>query len=101
MRIKKFEYVDNYKLRILFSDGKTKLVDLEDKVKRAKGIFSPLKKVDYFKKVSLDECHLSICWPNGADICPDVLYTMGIEEDQIKLKSVKNIPLRKKRKQKI
>lgn len=77
MRVEKVEYVDGYKLKILFSDKKTKIIDLENKVKNAKGIFAPLKALEYFKKVALDDSHLSICWPNGADICPDVLYNMG------------------------
>jgi len=42
-------------------------------------MFKPLQDLDLFKKVALDDCHLSICWPNGADICPDVLYEMGTD----------------------
>jgi hypothetical protein len=88
MRVLKVEYVNDYRLNILFSDKKTKIVDLEEKIKHAKGIFLPLKKLDYFKKVTIDDCHLSICWPNGADICPDVLYNIG-----------KNLKIEKKPKQ--
>ena len=79
MRIKKVKYICDYKLKILFSDNKTKIVDFEDKLKKAKGIFLPLKKQEYFSQVALDDCQLSICWPNGADICPDLLYEMGEE----------------------
>jgi len=39
----------------------------------------PLKKIDYFKKVRVDDCQYTICWPNGADFCPDVLYEVGKE----------------------
>jgi hypothetical protein len=79
MRIKKVEYVDGYKLKLLFSDKKSKIVDIEPIIKKSKGLFHPLKDIEYFKKVSLDDVQypLSICWPNGADICPDVLYEMG------------------------
>jgi len=77
MRIIKVDYISEYKLKIQFSDRKIKIVDLEEMVEKSKGIFLPLKKLDYFKKVALDDCKLSICWPNGADICPDVLYNMG------------------------
>lgn len=102
MKVEKVEYVDGYKLKILFSDKKTKIVDLENKVKNAKGIFAPLKALEYFKKVALDDCHLSICWPNGADICPDVLYDMGKVVKKTKkatTSSNKNTRLRGKRKQ--
>ena len=77
MRVIKAQYVSGYKLKLTFSDKKTKIVDLEDKIKHATGIFLPLKDLDYFKQVAVDDCQLSICWPNGADICPDTLYNMG------------------------
>jgi|SRR3989344_7185383 len=97
MRVVKVEYAGEYKLKILFSNKKTKLVNLEDKVKNAKGIFLPLKDLDYFKKVALDDCHLSICWPNGADICPDVLYSMG-EDVAIEKREKRTKKLRHRRK---
>ncbi|MDE3046031.1 MAG: DUF2442 domain-containing protein [Verrucomicrobiota bacterium] len=76
MRIIKVEYVSGYKLKLTFSDKTIKIVDLEEKVKHGKRIFLPLKDLDYFKQVAVDDCQLSICWPNGADICPDTLYQM-------------------------
>lgn len=77
MRVLSVEYSKDYILKIKFSDKTIKLVDLKEKVAQAKGIFLPLKDQEYFKQVSVDDCCASICWPNGADICPDVLYAMG------------------------
>lgn len=77
MRVLSVKYLEDYKLEIEFSNGTTKTVDFEEKLQSAKGIFLPLKKLEYFKQVSVDDCCASICWPNGADICPDVLYAMG------------------------
>jgi hypothetical protein len=79
MRVKAVEYIEGYKLKLIFSDKTVKIVDLQNMIKKSRGIFLPLKDVEYFKKVTLDNCQLSICWPNGADICPDVLYAMGKE----------------------
>lgn len=81
MRIKKVEYVNGYKLKLLFSDKKIKIVDIEPIINNSKGLFHPLKDVEYFKKVFLDDSQypLSICWPNGEDLCPDVLYAMGTD----------------------
>ena len=79
MRVKKVEYINDFRLKISFSDHKTKIVDLEETLKDLRGIFLPLKNIEYFKKVTLDECQLGICWPNGADFCPDVLYALGKE----------------------
>jgi hypothetical protein len=82
MRITEVEYIKDYKLKLVFSDEMVKIVDLENMIKRSAGIFSPLKNLDYFKQVALDDCRLSICWPNGADICPDVLYELGKTKKQ-------------------
>ena len=73
--IKKVEYLDGYKLKLLFDDGKIKVVDFEDRLKDAKNMFLPLKEIDYFQKVESDGT--TIVWPNGLDLCPDVLYESG------------------------
>jgi hypothetical protein len=81
MRVKKVQYLDGYRLKLLFSDKKTKIIDLSNLVKKGGFYFEPLRDIEFFKKVSLDDekYPLSICWPNDADICPDVLYEMGVE----------------------
>ncbi|MBS0626351.1 MAG: DUF2442 domain-containing protein [Verrucomicrobia bacterium] len=76
MRIIQVEYITEYKLKLTFDNKETKIVDLSEKIKNAKDVFLPLKDLDFFKKVAVDDCQLSIFWPNGADICPDVLYEM-------------------------
>jgi hypothetical protein len=96
MRVKKVEYVDGYRLKILFSDRKTKIVDLSNLVKEGGFYFTPLRDIEFFKKVSLDDEKnpYSIMWPNDADICPDVLYKIGKNLE----KSPKKTPIRKKEK---
>lgn len=97
MRVKKVEYFNDYKLKLLFSDKKTKIVDIEPIINKSKGLFHPLKNIEYFKRVSLDdkEYPMSICWPNGADICPDYLYEMG-KDIQEKEKPLSKKPQSKK-----
>jgi hypothetical protein len=73
-RVKKVEYIDGYRLKIQFTNGKTKIVDLEGRLKNAKNLFLELKDLEYFKKVECDG--YSICWPNGIDYCPDLLYIL-------------------------
>ena len=77
MRIVRVEYLEDYKLKLTFGNKEVRVADLAEKIKHAKGIFLPLKDLEYFKKVEVDSCQLSIFWPNGADICLDVLYKMG------------------------
>lgn len=77
MRVKKVDYLRDYKLKLTFGNNAVKVVDLENMIQNSGRIFLPLKDMAYFKRVALDDSQLSICWPNGADICPDVLYEMS------------------------
>jgi hypothetical protein len=40
------------------------------------GIFGPLKDRAYFIQVYVSPDVGTICWPNGADVDPDVLYAL-------------------------
>lgn len=75
--IKKVEYLDSYRLKLHFDDRKVKVVSLENMLKKAKNMLLPLTKLDYFKLVKCDG--ITIYWPNGVDLCPDMLYKMGEE----------------------
>lgn len=79
MRIIEVKYDKDYKIKLKFSNGKIKTVDFEDKLNQPKyanhAWFKPLKKKSYFKKVKCDG--FTIIWPNGLDLCPDVLYEEG------------------------
>lgn len=73
--VKKVEYCEGYKLRLTFDDKITKMVDFEERLKNAKNMFLPLQEISYFKKVKTDGT--TLFWPNGLDLCPDVLYQTG------------------------
>ncbi len=78
IRIKKVDYLSDYKLKLTFTDKKTKIVDLKKyKNKGPETVFYPFRDIEFFKSVSLDKHTGTIVWPNGADLCPDVLYEMG------------------------
>ena len=78
-KVKKVEWLGEYKLRLQFNDGKIKIVDLSEDMKKAKNLFLDLVNVDYFKQVECDG--FSICWPNGIDYCPDLLYKMRVTQN--------------------
>lgn len=71
-RVKRVEYLTDYKLKLYFTNGKIKVIDLADDLIKAKNMFLDLADIDYFRKVTCDG--YSICWPNGIDFCPDWLY---------------------------
>ena len=73
--VKKVDYVEGYKLKLQFDNKRIKIIDLECLLKNAKNNFIVLVNSDYFKKVRCDGT--TVVWPNGVDLCPDVLYRMG------------------------
>lgn len=80
IRIKKVDYVSDYKLALTFTDKKVKIVDLAKYKNKGKDtVFYPFKDIDFFKSVKVDNYTGTIVWPNGVDLCPDVLYEMGVE----------------------
>jgi len=73
MEILKAEYLDDYKVKLLFNNGETKIVDLSRSLNGS--VFAPLKDIDFFKNFSIK--FNTIEWENGADFAPEYLYEIG------------------------
>jgi len=65
--------LDGYRVHLRFADGLAADVDLSYLLEFG-GVFEPLKDVDFFRELKVDECGDTICWPNEADIAPETLY---------------------------
>lgn len=94
--IKKVEYLEDYKLKLYFDNKSVKIVNLENMLKDATNLFVPLAKISYFKKVKCDG--ITIGWPNGVELCPDVLYEIGKSVPQSTKKHKKLVRVPKSRK---
>jgi hypothetical protein len=67
--------VGEYKLYLRFEDGVEGEIDLS-KLIQFKGVFEPLRDVREVAKVRVNVEHGTVSWPNGADLDPDVLYSL-------------------------
>jgi hypothetical protein len=56
-----------------FEDGVEGVVDL-GKLIRFEGVFAPLRDRGEFARLTVNAELGTICWPNGADLDPNVLY---------------------------
>jgi hypothetical protein len=72
IRIETVEPLDGYVLRLGFSDGTARDVDLEPELWGA--VFEPLRDPGLFRQVAVDGELGTIVWPNGADMDPVVLH---------------------------
>jgi len=67
--------LDGYCLHIQFEDGVEGVVDLAEIISFT-GVFAPLRDRAYFVQVYVNPDVGTLCWSNGADIDPDVLYAL-------------------------
>ncbi len=77
IRVKQVVPLDGFVVRLSFTDGTQRDIDLEPFLHGP--IFAPMRlDRDEFLKVLVDARAGTIVWPNGADIDPDVLY-LGLQ----------------------
>ena len=79
-RVKDVRLLDGYRLELTFTDGKKGEIDFRDRVAAGGGVFAPFADVDFFRQVRVDAEAGTLVWPNGVDLCPDVLYTLATGE---------------------
>jgi Protein of unknown function (DUF2442) len=71
IRVETVEPLEGYVLRLGFSDGATREIDLEAELWGP--VFEPLRDREQFRRVTVDHELGTIVWPNGADMDPVVL----------------------------
>jgi hypothetical protein len=67
--------LDGYQLAIHFEDGVEGVVNVADSVDFT-GVFAPLAERAEFEAVRVDPELGTVSWPCGADLDPDVLYSL-------------------------
>ncbi len=69
------QVLKDYHLRLRFEDGLQGEVDVARLVD-FNGVFAPLRDPQYFSQVRVNSDIGTVCWPNDADLDPDVLYAI-------------------------
>ena len=69
----KAEYIDGYRLLLLFNNGEKRIVDLSNSLRGT--VYIPLQDINYFKNFSIK--FNTVEWENGADFAPEYLYEIG------------------------
>jgi hypothetical protein len=75
-RVKQVRHLGEYRLELSFTDGTKGELDFKERVVGRGGVFMPLEDIDFFRRVQVDPEVGTIVWPNEADFCPDVLYSL-------------------------
>ena len=74
-RVVEARHAGGYKIWLRFDDGVEGEADFSGELWGP--VFEPLKEVEYFKRFFID--FDTLAWPNGADVCPSVLYATIVE----------------------
>lgn len=74
------KHIKDYKVWIVFDNGKKGEIDLEKKIKNRGGVFKLLQDINYFKNFKIENDTLS--WENGADLAPESLYELLLTTNQ-------------------
>ena len=76
-RIKEITPMDDYVLRILFTDGKTVLYDVKEDMEQIESYRLLRTLPGLFQQVALDESKTCIYWNDEIDLPSDILYEFG------------------------
>lgn len=78
LRITQSDVVGSHCLRLAFSDGTHKTVDVRPLLHGP--VFEPLRDPTYFARAELDPACGTVVWPNGADFAPEALHELAALE---------------------
>ena len=81
LHVKRVIYVGDYRLKVYFTNGVVKEVDLSGELYGE--VFKPLQDPEFFRQVRVSEETGTIEWPNGADFAPEFLFETGKDVKQV------------------
>ncbi len=72
-RVTGVRVLDGYRLELTFTDGFRGQVDLAPRILGRGGLYHALEAPEFFQQVQVNAELGTIFWPNGVDLCPDLL----------------------------
>lgn len=79
-KVESVRALTDWGLEVVFCDGTRGTISLRDRLFGP--VFEPLRDPAFFAQVAVDEFG-AVCWPNGADLAPDALYSTIREQTQV------------------
>jgi len=79
------KYLDEYRVWLQFSDGTSGEADLSAALRGP--VFEPLKDKAFFSQVRFDPKMDAIVWPNGADLAPEYLKDLVVQNSAVAAKA--------------
>lgn len=81
LHISDAEYLDEYRVRVAFNDGREGVADLRPMVSDKPGtVFTPLEDLAMFRRFAIE--HGTLCWPGEVDVAPEYIYFLAFRDDE-------------------
>lgn len=81
LHISDAEHLGEYRLRVVFNDGREGIADLRPMVfDERRMVFEPLKDLSGFRRFFIE--HGTLCWPGDLDIAPEYIYFLAFRDDE-------------------
>ncbi|MBR4909649.1 MAG: DUF2442 domain-containing protein [Acidaminococcaceae bacterium] len=77
-RIKTVEPMPDYKLKVLFDDGKTVIYNVKEDIETIESYKDLAAVQGLFEQVQLDESRTCVFWNDQIDLPSDTIYEYGI-----------------------
>ena len=77
-RIKMLEPMPDYKLKVLFDDGKTVIYNVKEDIETIESYKDLAAVQGLFEQVQLDESRTCVYWNDQIDLPSDTIYEYGI-----------------------
>ena len=81
-RVESFQIAGPYTLTVSFDDQTEQIIDFEPIL--GGELFGPLRNLELFNQVKIDEEVHTLVWPNGADFDPATLHDWPEEVESLK-----------------
>ena len=73
------KYIEGYKIKVSFNDGRDGVADLADALHGP--MFDALKNISEFSNFEVNSELETILWANGADLAPEYIYFKAFQNE--------------------
>ena len=81
LHISDAEYLDEYRLRVVFNNGREGVADLRPMIfDRPQTVFTPLEDPAVFQQFAI--AHGALCWPDELDVAAEYIYFLAFRDDE-------------------
>ena len=76
------EYLDDYRVRVVFNNGREGVADLRPMIfdDKPQSVFTPLRDLPVFRQFAIE--HGTLCWPSEVDVAPEYIYFLTFRDDK-------------------